>query len=88
MYRSARKAKNITHGKALYGGSFKMKDTTINANDSSLYIGHTKNYIFFYDDKRDSTLIFPINKLEEFGIKNYVPDKADSLENQKQCRKN
>jgi hypothetical protein len=54
------------------GTSITINNIEIKSNDSCYYIGKTHGYVFFYNEKDTSAIIYPVDKLERviFKIKN------------------
>jgi hypothetical protein len=47
-----------------------VNDSTINTNDSLIYLGSTKNYLFLYDKSEDKSIVPQREQGEEFEIIN------------------
>lgn len=47
-----------------------VNDSTINTNDSLIYLGSTKNYLFLYDKSEDKSIVHQRELVEEFEVIN------------------
>jgi hypothetical protein len=48
--------------------SFKVKEQEIISDSTHYYIGQTKNYLFFYDETKNRTSVFPMSNVSQLNF--------------------
>ena len=56
---------NVIKGKKFIDVSFILDDKLIQGDSTHYYIGKTNNYLFFYDEEKDKTTVYPMNRIKE-----------------------
>lgn len=69
-YTSRLSAKEVYRHNTFSGTEVVFSDTLIRSNDSVYFVGKTKNFVFFYDIKGYTPIIYPFDKIVRMTLKN------------------
>ena len=59
---------DIKRNKKYMNVSFILDDRLIQGDSTHYYIGKTNNYLFFYDEEKDKTTVYPMNRIKEISF--------------------
>lgn len=60
----------VKNDKKYYGVSFRLDDDLVISDSTKYYIGKTKNYLFYYNQKANKTTVYPMERIKEITFIN------------------
>jgi hypothetical protein len=60
---------SVKVGKKYLNSSFVLDSLTINSDSLHYYIGNTKDYLFFFDEQKNQSVVLPMNRIKRLTFK-------------------
>lgn len=65
-----REIRQVKIKKKYSGVEFKLDDKVVKSDNMNYYIGKTKNYLFFYQESDNKTIVYPMDRINELQFTN------------------
>ena len=61
-------SETVVYGKSNIKINFVLDDKLIQGDNTHYLVGKTNNCLFFYDEEKDKTTVYPMNRIKEISF--------------------